>query len=88
MTVSDGTFMEVDDDWPRWEWQNDMRQPTKVMVEPPFKSELGDVFLRMDMGDQHVGCWFTREQWDEMHQAGLRAAEHPTFEDTETEETR
>ena len=36
-----------------------------------------------DCNGKHVGVWMTREKWTEMYEAGIRAADHPTFEELE-----
>ncbi len=65
-----------------WTWRNDMRVPSSIHVEPAFKEELGDVFIRVDQAGSHRGIWLTREVMEEFITA-MRAAADASPEEEE-----
>jgi hypothetical protein len=65
-----------------WTWRNDMRVPSSIHVEPAFKRELGDVFIRIDDTDgEHKGIWLPRDVMEEFIAAMRKAADGPEFDE-------
>lgn len=64
-----------------WTWRNDMPLPSSIYVEPAFKRELGDVFIRIDRADgTHAGIWLTWEVMQEFIMALDRAYLAPEYD--------
>ncbi len=64
-----------------WTWRNDMRVPSSLHVEPAFKPELGDVFIRIDQDGKHEGIWLPRDVMEEFITAMRAAADAPEFDE-------
>jgi hypothetical protein len=64
-----------------WTWQDNARVPATLHVEPAFKSELGDVFVRIDRDGDHRGIWLTREVMEEFITAMRAAADAPEWDE-------
>lgn len=61
---------EPDTDRPFWVHVSRAKEPTELLVEPPFKAELGVVFLRLTQGGGQAGIWLSRDEWEAFKQAG------------------
>jgi hypothetical protein len=63
-----------------WTWRNDLRAPSSLHVEPAFLDHLGDVFVRIDQGGQHLGIWLTRAVMEQFIAAMRSAADAPEYD--------
>lgn len=64
-----------------WTWRNDLRIASSIHVEPAFKPELGDVFIRIDQDGRHEGIWLPRDVMEDFIAAMRTAADAPEFDE-------